>query len=191
MINNIISAVIGFLARLIYDKISERHPKVVFNVEPIRGFNLPSPNAGQSNLQIWQHALHLANRGKTPATNIVLTHDYLPFQRNVSPHAINKTHIDEPNRIITIDLIAPGEGIDINYMDMHSYSTITLVTYDQGIARHIPLMVTIPPKRWFVITQWSLALVGAAFILYCFWFKVPELWQLTKALILKVKSLKQ
>ena len=190
MLDNIISAIIGFLARLIYDKVSERHPKVVFNVEPIRGFNF-SPNPGQPNLQIWQHALHLANRGKTPATNIVLTHDYLPFQRNVSPHAINKTHIDEPNRIITIDLIAPGEGIDINYMDMHAYSTITFVTYDQGIARHIPLMVTIPPKKWFVTVVNILALVGAGFVVYCFWFKGPELWQITKALIIKLKTFKQ
>jgi hypothetical protein len=187
MLNNIISAILGFFARLIYDKISEKYPKVVFNVEQSKGFNIPASAPGQHNIQIWQHTIHLANFGKKPATNIVITHEYLPSLQNISPHAINKTHIDTPHKIITIDSMAPKEGVDITYLNFQAYSTVTLVTYDQGIAKHIPLLVTIPPKKWLIVLILIFTVIGIISTCYFFWVKFPQICTIAQKIIEKVK----
>ncbi len=75
----ILLIIFGYFVRFVYDKISDRHPRVVFNVEELRGFNVPPFNPAQGSLQVWQHSIHLANWGKTQATNVVITHESLPF----------------------------------------------------------------------------------------------------------------
>jgi uncharacterized repeat protein (TIGR01451 family) len=174
--DNITSGVIGFLVKVLYDKVSERSPKVVFNVEPARGFNLAMPSP-QPNMQVWQHSLHLTNWGKTPATNIVITHDYLPFNLNFSQHALNKCNVNRNNKTIVVSSLAPKELIVISYLDFNEYSTITYIIYDQGIAAHIPLMVTIPPKRWVVFLLRLFAIVGLMATVYWAWSMLPMLWQ--------------
>ena len=175
--DNIASAVVGLLGKVLYDKVSERSPKVVFNVEPIRGFNLSLPSPQQPKMEIWQHTLHLTNCGKTQATDIVITHEHLPVNLNFSTHALHKIRVDNANKTIHISSLAPKELIDITYLDFKNYSTATYIVYGQGLAVHIPLMVTIPPKRWAVTLLWVFAIVGLAFAVYFSWFKLPTLWQ--------------
>jgi len=184
--------IFGYFIRFFYDKISEKYPKVVYNLEEVRGFFMPA-NGTAPAVNIWQHSIHFANFGKTPATKITISHNYLPPFRNISSHAVNKTHDDIPHKIITIDSIAPKEVITLTYLDMNPYTPKTIynkITYEQGVAKEIPILIVNRPKKWVVIIWYLLAIIGICYLFYFLCFQLPPLIQTAQALIAKLKAIK-
>jgi len=168
--------IVGYVIRFFYERIFDRGPKVVFNIEVIRGFNMPASQPGNPNIHLWQQSIYLTNWGKTLATNIVIPHRYIPFYRNISVPAISKTREDLQNRTITIESIAPGELVTITYLDYFDYSPTAIqgqIVYDQGIAREIPLLVTRYPNKWLIRARRLFAIIGVVALIYFCYFKVP------------------
>ncbi|MDD5005864.1 MAG: hypothetical protein PHS93_05100 [Candidatus Omnitrophica bacterium] len=175
--------IVGYVIRFFYERIFDRGPKVVFNIEIIRGFNIPATQPSNPNIHLWQQSIYLTNWGKTPATNIVIPHRLIPFYLNVSVPAISKTRDDRPNRTITIASIAPGELVTITYLDYVDYSPTAIegqIVYDQGVAREIPLLVTRYPNKWFIRTRRLFAIIGIAALIYFCYFKIPLYLQVIK-----------
>ncbi|MFH1460492.1 MAG: hypothetical protein ABIG64_09030 [Candidatus Omnitrophota bacterium] len=173
-----ILVVFGYAIRFFYEKYSHTRPKVLFNIEEIRGFNVQLPAPNQS-VNLWQHSLHLVNRGKTQATNINICHNFFPLQINYSPHIANKITIDTPNKIIKINSIAPEEFITIAYLENKiSYipkQIYTAITYDQGIAKELPLRLYTPPNKWVTRILYGLAFIGLLVIIYFIFFIFPDI----------------
>ena len=189
---DILLLIFGYFIRFFYDKLSEKYPKVVYNLEEVRGFTMPA-TATAPVVNLWQHSIHFANFGKSTATNIKISHNYLPPFRNVSSHAVQKTHDDVPNKIITVDSIAPKEVITLTYLDMNPYQPKTMynkITYDQGIAKEIPILIVNRPKKWVIVVWYSLAVIGLCYIIYFLFFQLPSLMQTAQALIIKLKAIK-
>lgn len=175
--------IFGYIVRIIYEKVFADRPKLVFTIEDSRGFNWQMP-AGQPNIQLWQHSIHLCNWGKTPANNIVISHTEIPMQINISPHALRKMNTDRGANTITITSIAPRELITISYMDFRAYNsraTHTGVICNEGIGREIPLLVTRQPNKWVIRALLLFASIGiVATVLFCY-FKLPDLCESLKS----------
>lgn len=184
--------IVGYVIRFFYERIFDRGPKVVFNIEPIRGFNIPASQPSNPNIHLWQQSIYLTNWGKIQATNIVIPHRFIPFYRNISIPAISKTRENHQNRTITIESIAPGELVTITYLDYFDYSPTAIqgqIIYDQGVAREIPLLVTRYPNKWFVRVRRLFAIIGIVALIYFCFFKIPKYLHLTKTYYQGLKQL--
>jgi len=188
---DIILIIFGYILRFFYEKFVEKKPKLVFSVEPIKGFNIPSTQPNQPNIYLWHQSIHLTNWGKTPATNIIISHNILPLYQNVSPHAINKVHVDVKNKIITIDSIAPREVITITYLDFSNYSPSAIsgpITYNEGVAKEIPLMVMPYPNKWIVRIIFLFAFLGICYTIYFCWVQFPKIYQAMQHIVSSQKQ---
>ena len=97
------------------------------------------------------HSVVIRNAGKQAATNVRLSHSFLP-EFNIFPPI--KHQVEDVSNIgpdILIPTIVPGEEITISYLYFPPYTYAQInagVKFDEGFAKQIPVLLQQQYPRW-------------------------------------------
>ena len=115
------------------------------------------------------HSLVIKNAGRRVATNVRLSHKYLP-SFNIWPRIQHKVE-DVPNsgQDIVIPALIPNEHLTISYLYFPRMTFADIngsVKCDEGFATHIPVLLQRQYPSWFNFTVGALVIVGASALAY-------------------------
>ncbi len=156
--------IVGALFAWALMRASERRTKLITYYGHVAGFQLKDSPGG-----VHTHAVVIRNVGKKAATNVRVSHSYLP-SFTIFP-AVQHTVEDVPGsgQDIVLRLLIPKEQVTINYLYFPpvTYNQVTTsVKSDEGFAQVVNVLPVPQPPRWQRVTGALLMLVGLLTVLY-------------------------
>jgi hypothetical protein len=127
-----------------------------------------TPPGGQP-MVVHTHSVILRNAGRRPATNVRISHVFLP-DFNIWPAVVHRTE-DLPSgvRDIVIPTLVPGELITISYLYFPPVTVAQVnagIKCDQGFAQAIPVLLQRQYPKWFNVIAGVLLLIGLVVAIY-------------------------
>ena len=163
----IAAPILALLIGALINRWFENRPKLLSHWGHVSSFNYHDP-AGNINV-VNTHSVVIRNAGKQAATNVRLSHSFLP-EFNIFPPI--KHQVEDVSNIgpdILIPTIVPGEEITISYLYFPPYTYAQInagVKFDEGFAKQIPVLLQQQYPRWVRYIRLSLVLTGVSTLLY-------------------------
>lgn len=148
------------------DRILERKARLIAYYGHASVFRLTNP----PNATIHTHSVVIKNTGRKPATDIRISHNFLPDNFNLFPD-VEFTRVNLPGggAEIRIPILVPGEQITISYLYFPpiTYAQINAsVRHAEGFARGITVVPTPQAAPWLARIAWALLFIGAVAVIY-------------------------
>ena len=161
----VLTLLVGFWLNRRFDS----RPILLSHWGHVSSFNVQNETGSMGTVNT--HSVVVRNAGRRPATNVRLSHNYLPNYR-IWP-AIQHRLEEVPNsgKEIVIPTMVPNEQLTISYLYFPPviYSEINAgVKCDEGIATPIPVLLQRQYPRWFNNFRVALTLVGLSALAYGF-----------------------
>jgi hypothetical protein len=174
LIFRILGPIAGAITGWLLGRWSERRSKLVTYYGHVSAFQArPEPAAdGQPApppFAVHSHSVVIRNAGRRAATNVRVTHQYLPRDYNVSPAVPYTVEQLEGGVDIVFPQLIPEQQVTISYLYPGHvvWSQITKdVMSDDGYATVLTLLPMPQPPRWATVAAWILMGVGATTVLY-------------------------
>ncbi len=171
-----IVAVIGAIAKNYF----EGKPKLItFLVHSIAHPMPPDPTTGHVPSDVHTHTIVVMNTGNKTAHNVRIDHAYLPLSYVLTPPInYSVTRGQGSSAEICVPVLVPNEQISISYLYFPpvTWSQINAwVKCDEGMAKTIQVIPSIPPPKhllWFLRT---LTFIGATTVVYWLLRALPTL----------------
>jgi hypothetical protein len=164
----IVSPVIGLFVGIWANRRFEDRPKLVTFYGHVSAFKL-RPN-GSTVYDIFTHAVVIRNTGRRLAKNVRVLHQFLPNDITVFPD-VQYTIEVLPNggRQIVFPILLPAEQLTISYVYFPpvTYAQVTTgVRSDEGFAKAVNAIPSVPDPKWLRTLVLGLAVVGATALGY-------------------------
>ena len=115
------------------------------------------------------HSVVIRNAGRRAATNVRLSHTFLP-NFNIWPAVeYDVTSIPNSGNDIVVPTLVPGESLTISYLYFPpvTYADVNAgVKYDEGFATPIPVLLQRQYPTWYTIILGVLIILGMAALAY-------------------------
>ncbi len=148
------------------DRRFERRPKVFFHPGHISSFTL---NAGGNPTTINTHSIVLRNVGRRPATNVRMSHLYLPEFNIWPPVPYSVEQVPNTGPEIVIPIMVPDQELTISYLYFPPMTVSEVnsgVRFDEGIATSIPVLLQRLYPPWFTRIAGAFMVLGAITLIY-------------------------
>ncbi len=149
-------------------RMSERRSKLVTYYGHVGAFQVQNAPP-QPPMQVHTHEVVIRNLGKKPATNVRVTHTFLPDFNILPPVAHTVVNVPGSGRDIIIERLVPGEQVTVAYLYFPPITfreVTTGVKSDDGFAQVVPVLLARQYPRRVRAAVNMLMLVGAVTILY-------------------------
>ena len=115
------------------------------------------------------HSVVIRNAGRRPATNVRLSHSYLPDFNIWPPVQYQLENVQSSGQDIVIPKVVPNQQLTISYLYFPptTYANVNAgVKCDEGFATVIPVLLQRQYPRWFNYTAATLMIVGLLALVY-------------------------
>ena len=115
------------------------------------------------------HSVVIRNVGRRPATNVRLSHAFLPNFNLHPPVPYTREVVPNAADDIVIPTVVPNQQLTISYLyyPPNTYERVNAgIRYDEGIATQIPVLIQRQYPRWVIFCQWILMITGACTLTY-------------------------
>lgn len=165
----LLSAVVGAVAT----RALEKRSKLIAYYGHRASVGLP-PNPGDSPTTprpfVNMHAVVIRNVGRKAATNVRVSHWFLPDSFSVFPSAQHFVEeVRDNGKDIVFPVLVPGQQVTINYVYGPNVTWDRVnsgVRSDDGLAQVVPVLLSRQYPRWVNVTALALMVSGAAAIAY-------------------------
>jgi hypothetical protein len=167
LVGNIAAPLIALVAGAFLNRLMESRPRLLTYLGHVGDHMVKGENG--NNQHIYTHSVVVRNAGRKRATNVRLSHPYLP-SFNVHPDV--QHHVSDlpgGGREITFPVLVPNEQITISYLYFPPITWSAIngpIRSDEGIAKVLHVLLTQQYPRWFNGLAAGLMLVGLMSILY-------------------------
>ena len=166
LVATISAPVLALFIGVFLDRLLERKVNLLVYYGHITSHQLRRENP----ITVNTHAIILQNAGRKSATDVRISHDYLPPDYSVFPKVeFSVVELEGGTGEIVIPRMVPGEEIHISYL---YYPPITYqqvngrVRHSEGFAKGIDVLLQRQYPNWVQKTAGALMLVGIVAILY-------------------------
>lgn len=150
IVATITAPILALLMGAILNRAIESRPRLVTYLGHVSAHRLRN-NDGSPN-DVYTHSLVIRNSGRKPATNVRLSHAYLP-NFNVFPDIEHRVEeLPGGGKEIVIPSLVPGEQVTISYL---YFSPVTWnqingqIKSDEGLAKVLHVLPTQQYSKWF------------------------------------------
>lgn len=167
VVRSIAIAIITLIAGAWVDRLFESRPTLISHFGHISTFQVNPP--GGQRVLVNTHAIVLRNAGRRSATNVRLSHNFLP-DFNIWP-ALQHHVEDVPGGVkeIVIPTLVPSEVVTISYLYFApvTYAEVNAgIKSDQGFALPIPVLLQRQFPKWFNLLAALLMIIGTVALVY-------------------------
>jgi len=178
LVGTIAAPIIALFVGAALDRILERKPKVISYLGHVSAFTLTNP-PGTS---IYTHAIVVKNTGRRPATNVCLSHLFLPDNFNLAPSVAHQVlRRPDGSADIVLPTLVPGEQVTVSYLYFPPITWAQInstVKHQDGFAKILTVFPTPVPAPWVVRSYLALVLLGTISLLYLIAEVAKWLWSL-------------
>lgn len=151
---------------------SERGAKVIAYYRHSSAITMPPTQAstGQEPTVVHTHSVVIRNVGRKAATNVRLSHFYLPPAFSLWPAVQYRVEpVQNSGEDVVIPTLVPNQEVTVNYLYFPPllYTGVnSSVRTDEGFARIVNVLPTPEPSPWVVRSRTALMVVGVATAIY-------------------------
>ena len=168
LVARIAGPVLGAVVGALLVRFSERRSKLITYLGHTSAFDVRGNN-GEPGIRIHTHAIVVRNSGKKPATNVRVTHYFLPQFQLTPPLSHTVEPLPAGGAEIVFPTLVPGEQVAISYLYFPPlvWNQVHINTKsDEGFARVIQVLPTPQLPLWQRRILHALLLVGCMSVLY-------------------------
>ena len=122
-----------------------------------------------STIPVNTHSVVIRNAGRQPATNVRLSHNYLPDFKIFPPVQCHLEDVLNSGQDIVIPKIVPNQQLTISYLYFPPTTFVDVnagVKCDEGFATVIPVLLQRQYPRWLNYMATTLMIVGLLALVY-------------------------